>query len=103
MHMKNPAHPGEILREIVLPELNLTITAAAQALSVSRLTLFNVIHAKNGVSPDMAIRLEQVFGSTAETWLRMQLQYDLAKAMQRNAGLQLMRYAPLLVQAGKPG
>ncbi|HEX3412261.1 MAG TPA: HigA family addiction module antitoxin [Stellaceae bacterium] len=75
--MHDPAHPGEIVREECLKPLGLTVTAAAEALGVTRKALSDLWNGHTGVSPDMAIRLEQVFGSTADTWLRLQLQRDL--------------------------
>jgi antitoxin HigA-1 len=83
MEMHNPAHPGEIVREECLKPLGLTVTAAADALGITRKGLSDLLNGHTGVSPDMAIRLEKVFGSTADTWLRMQLQYDLWEARQR--------------------
>jgi antitoxin HigA-1 len=77
------AHPGEIVREECLKPLGLTVTAAAEALGVTRKALSDLLNGHTGVSPDMAIRLEQVFGSTADTWLRMQMQRDLWEARQR--------------------
>lgn len=91
MPMKNPPHPGKLVREICLNGLNITVTEAAAALGVSRLTLSRIINGKSGISADMAIRLAQVFGSTPGHWLRMQLSYDLAQAEQRNANLHLRR------------
>jgi antitoxin HigA-1 len=81
--MHDPAHPGEIVREECLRPLGLTVTAAAEALGVTRKALSDLLNGHTGVSPDMAIRLEQVFGSTADTWLRMQMQRDLWEARQR--------------------
>ena len=81
--MHNPAHPGEIVPEECLKPLGLTVTAAAEALGVTRKALSDLLNGHNGVSPDMAIRLEKVFGSTAETWLRMQMQRDRWEARQR--------------------
>ena len=83
MEMHDPAHPGEIVREECLKPLGLTVTAAAQALGVTRKALSDLLNGHTGVSPDMAIRLEKVFGSTADTWLRMQMQRDLWEARQR--------------------
>lgn len=83
MEMHNPAHPGEIVREECLKPLGLTVTAAAEALGVTRKALSDLLNAHTGVSPDMAIRLEKVFGSTADTWLQMQMQRDLWEARQR--------------------
>ena len=84
MNMHNPPHPGSILREDVLPELGLTITDAAHQLGIARVTLSRLIHERSAVSPDMAIRLEDWLGGPcAETWLRMQLAYDLWEARQK--------------------
>jgi addiction module HigA family antidote len=85
MPMKNPVHPGSIVRHDCLEPLGLSVTAAAKILGVTRQTLNNVINGKSGISPEMAIRLTKAFGSTEETWLRMQIAYDLAAA-RKNAG-----------------
>jgi len=84
MEMHNPAHPGEIVREECLKPLGLSVTTAADALGVTRKALSDLLNGHTGVSPDMAIRLEKVFGSTADTWLGMQMQYDLWEARQRS-------------------
>ena len=84
MEMHNPAHPGEIVREECLKPLGLSVTAAADALGVTRKALSDLLNRHTGVSPDMAIRLEKVFGSTADTWLGMQMQCDLWEARQRS-------------------
>lgn len=91
MEMHNPAHPGEIVREECLKPLGLTVTAAADALGITRKGLSDLLNGHTGVSPDMAIRLEKVFGSTADTWLRMQLQYDLWAARQRSDKIKVNR------------
>jgi len=79
MPMKNPPHPGSfILRECLEP-LNLTITQAAQALGVTRTTLSELVNGRRGISPEMAIRLSQVFGGSAESWITQQAHYDLAQ------------------------
>jgi antitoxin HigA-1 len=80
MPMKSPVHPGLIVRHDCIEPLNLTITAAAKVLGVTRQALNNVVTGKSGISPEMAIRLCKAFGSTPETWLRMQVAYDLAQA-----------------------
>ncbi len=85
MPMKSPVHPGLIVRHDCLEPLGLSVTAGAKILGVARQTLNNVINGKSGISPEMAIRLTKAFGSTEETWLRMQLAYDLA-AVRKNAG-----------------
>ena len=75
--MFNPPHPGETLKEDVLPALGLTVTQAAEQLGVARVTLSRVVNGRAAVSADMAIRLAQWLGGGAEKWLRLQLQYDL--------------------------
>ena len=80
MPMKNPAHPGRIVRSACLEPLGLSVTEGAKVLDVTRQTLTKIINGKSGVSPTMAIRLSKAFGSTPETWLRMQLAFDLAQA-----------------------
>jgi addiction module HigA family antidote len=91
MEMHDPAHPGEIVRQECLKPLGLTVTAAAEALGVTRKALSDLLNGHTGVSPDMAIRLEQVFGSTADTWLRLQLQRDLWEARQRSDKIKVNR------------
>jgi addiction module HigA family antidote len=82
MQMYNPPHPGEILRELCLEPLGLTVTRAAQALGVSRKTLSAILNGKAGISPEMAIRLSMAFDTSAESWLNQQAQYDLWLARQ---------------------
>jgi antitoxin HigA-1 len=91
MPMKNPAHPGRIVRSACLEPLRLSVTEAAKVLGVTRQTLNNVIHGKSGISPQMAIRLSKAFGSTPETWLRMQLAYDLAQARKDESKIKVRR------------
>lgn len=79
--MKNPPHPGEILREDVIVELGLSVTETAQRLGMSRVAFSRVLNGKAAVSPDLAIRLERAGVSTARAWLAMQSNYDLAQAM----------------------
>ncbi len=75
--MYNPPHPGEAVKEICLEALGLTVTAAAKGLGVSRKTLSELVNGRAGVSPEMAIRLSKGFGGSPESWLRMQMAYDL--------------------------
>lgn len=76
--MKHPVHPGEILREDVLAELDLTVSEAAARLGVSRVALSRVLHGHARVSSNLAVRLEEAGVGTARSWLAMQLAYDLA-------------------------
>jgi addiction module HigA family antidote len=94
MRMKNPPHPGRHVKMDCLEPLNLSITKGAEVLGVSRLTLSNLVNGKNGVSPEMAIRLSKAFGGSAEVWLRMQMAYDLAQAEKRTAHIKVRRVAP---------
>ena len=82
MGMYNPPHPGEIIRDICIEPLDLTVTDASKALGVTRKTLSSLINGRSGVSPEMALRLSKVFGRTPEGWMRLQLQFDLWKTKQ---------------------
>jgi addiction module HigA family antidote len=91
MLMRNPPHPGEILKELCLKPLGLTVTEAAKALGVSRKTLSGILNGRAGISPEMAIRLSIAFDTTAEAWLNQQVQYDLWQAEQRRGELRVKR------------
>jgi len=91
MVMQNPPHPGEILREFCLEPLDLTVTAAADALGVSRKTLSAILNGRAGISPEMAIRLSIAFGASAESWLNQQTQYDLWLAEQNRKNLKVRK------------
>ncbi len=91
MPMKNPPHPGRTIANACLEPLGLTVPAGARVLGVTRPTLSNVINGKAGISPEMAIRLEKAFGSTADAWLRMQAAYDLAQARKREKDIKVER------------
>ena len=77
MRMHNPPHPGEILKELCLEPLDLSVTRAADALGVSRKTLSAILNGRAGISPEMALRLSKAFGTTPESWLNQQMHYDL--------------------------
>ena len=91
--MKNPVHPGRLVRDDCLEPLGLTVTAGAKALGVSRQTLNNVVNEKTGISAEMAIRLSKAFGSTAETWLAMQMSSNLAQARKDEPKIKVKRVA----------
>jgi len=91
MTMKNPPHPGRSIRSACLEPLGLSISEGAKILGVTRQALNNVIAGKSAVSPEMAIRLTKAFGSTEETWLRMQLAYDLAAARKDESKIKVRR------------
>lgn len=94
MAMKNPPHPGGIVKDCI-EELGLSVTDAAKILDVTRPTLSRIIHGKSAISGEMAIRLSTAFGSTAEMWLRMQTAYDLAQARANASTIHVQRYAPV--------
>lgn len=81
--MHNPPHPGELLREDALPALGVTVTEAARQLGVTRVALSRVVNGRAAVSAEMAIRLAQWLGGSAESWLRMQAAFDLWQAEKR--------------------
>jgi addiction module HigA family antidote len=89
--MKNPVHPGLIVRRDCLEPLVLSVTEGAKVLGVTRQALNNVVNGKAGISPEMAIRLSKAFGSTPETWLQMQLAYDLAAARKNESKIKVRR------------
>lgn len=82
MKMHNPPHPGEVLRELCIEPLGLSITETAEALGVSRKTLSAIVNGRAGITPEMAIRLSKAFDTSAESWLNQQSQYDLWRARQ---------------------
>ena len=91
MTMKNPPHPGGVVLRQCIEPLDLTITNTAEALGVTRNTLSELVNEKRGISPEMAVRLEQVFGGSAESWLVQQAQYDLAQVRPRTDRFKLKR------------
>lgn len=81
MRMKNPSHPGALIKDSI-DYLGLSVAEAARGLGITRQQLYRIIRGESGISPDVALRLEQAIGSTADHWLRMQASYDLARARQ---------------------
>ena len=94
MAMQHPPHPGDIVRAECLEPLGLTVTSAAEGLGVTRQALSDVVNGHAGISVEMAIRLSKAFGSSPETWLGMQMAYDLARARERADTLYVERFAP---------
>ncbi|MBE7533207.1 MAG: HigA family addiction module antidote protein [Chloroflexi bacterium] len=82
MQMYNPPHPGEIIKELCLEPLGITVTKAAKALGVSQKTLSAILNGHAGISPEIAIRLSIAFDTSAESWLNQQTQYDLWRTRQ---------------------
>jgi addiction module HigA family antidote len=93
MVMHNPPHPGEVIRELCIEPLGLTVTDAAKGLDVSRKTLSALLNGRFGISPEMAIRLSKGFGGSAESWLIQQSQYDLWQALQNESEINVKAFA----------
>jgi antitoxin HigA-1 len=93
MPMKNPPHPGRLVKDD-LDELGLSVAQAAEGLGVTRQQLYKVINGESAVSPEMALRLEKAIGSTADAWLRMQAAYDLAEVRKREGEINVKRFEP---------
>jgi addiction module HigA family antidote len=91
MKMHNPPHPGDVIRELCLKPLDVTVTHAARALGVSRKTLSSIINRRAGISPEMAVRLSLAFGTSAESWMNQQIQYDLWHVERRRKNLHVVR------------
>lgn len=91
--MHNPPHPGEVLKELCLEPLGLTVSGAAKALDVSRKTLSSILNRRGSVTPEMALRLSIAFNTTAESWLMQQVQYDLWRTERRKKKLRVERLA----------
>ena len=93
MPMKNPPHPGRLVRDGI-EALGLSVAQAAQGLGVTRQQLYRVIKGECAISPEMALRLEKGIGSSAGAWLRMQMNCDLARLRERSAASEVTRLAP---------
>lgn len=91
MKMHNPPHPGDILRDLCLEPLGISVTDAAKALGVARKTLSSILNGHSGISPEMAIRLGKAFDTTPESWMNQQVQYDLWQAEQHSDKLKIKR------------
>jgi addiction module HigA family antidote len=91
MKMHKPPHPGEVLRDLCLEPLGLSVTDAARALGVSRKTLSAILNRRAGISPEMAVRLSLAFDTTAESWMNQQVQYDLWHAERDRKKLRVAR------------
>ncbi len=91
MKMHNPPHPGEILRELCLEPMGLSVTRAAEALCVARKTLSAILNGHAGISPEMAVRLSMAFGTSSESWLNQQAQHDLWLAEKKRKRLKVER------------
>lgn len=91
MLMHNPPHPGEVIKELCLEPLGISVTDAAEALGVSRKTLSAILNGRAGISPEMAVRLSIAFDTSAESWLNQQSQFELWHAEQHRGELQVKK------------
>lgn len=94
MPMKNPPHPGTVVRVSCLEPLGLNVTDGAKVLGVSRQALSNLVNGRARLSSEMAIRLAKAFGSTTETWIRLQTAYDVVQAQAREDEIEIEPYEP---------
>jgi addiction module HigA family antidote len=92
MKMHNPPHPGKVLRELCIEPMGLSVTAAADSLGVARKTLSSILNGHSGISPEMAVRLSLAFGTSAESWLNQQMQYDLWIAEKKRKSLKVKKF-----------
>ena len=93
MLMHSPPHPGEVIRELCLRPLKLTVTEAARSLGVSRKTLSELLNGRSGISAEMALRLSMAFGTSAESWLNQQMHFDLWRASKKARRMKVKRLA----------
>jgi addiction module HigA family antidote len=91
--MYDPPHPGEVIKELCLQPLGLSVTDAAKGLGISRKTLSALLNGRFGISPEMAVRLSKAFGGSAESWLVQQAQYDLWQVMQKADEIEVKAFA----------
>jgi antitoxin HigA-1 len=94
MPMKNPPHPGDLIRTEIIEELGLTVKKAAEILKVRRATLSDLLHGKAALTPDMALRIEKAFGPDMDHLLRMQLAYDVTNMREHARSIDVKRYVP---------
>jgi addiction module HigA family antidote len=95
MNMKNPPHPGLLVKHDCLEPLGLSVTRGAEALGVSRQALSALVNGRAGISPEMAVRLSKAFGGTAGLWIRMQAAYDTAQVEKKADQIHVKRFEPL--------
>lgn len=94
MPMKNPPHPGELIKADIIEALGLSVSKASEILKVRRATLSDLLHGKAALTPEMALRIEMAFGPAMDHLLRMQLAYDVALARKQSKDVGVKRYVP---------
>ena len=95
MQMKNPSHPGQIIRQECLEAFGLSVAEAAGALGVTRQALNNVVSGKSGITPEMAVRLSKAVGNDPDFWLRLQRQYDVAQVLKEAKRIEVVPFRKL--------
>jgi addiction module HigA family antidote len=93
-------HPGTTVRQDCIEKNGLSVTDAARILGVDRQTLSNLLNARSGISPEMAVRLEKAFGTPAREWLIRQLDYELAEVMRRAKKIKVEPFRPTITEDG---
>ena len=94
MPMKNPPHPGDLIKTEIVEALGLSVSKAAEILKVRRATLSDLLHGKAALTPEMALRIEKAFGPDMDHLLRMQLAYDISRTRRHAGALAIKRYVP---------
>jgi antitoxin HigA-1 len=94
MPMKNPPHPGDLIRTEIIEAFGLSVSRAAEILQVRRATLSDLLHGKSSLTPDMALRIEKAFGPEMDHLLRMQLAYDVSRTRAHAKDIAIERYVP---------
>jgi antitoxin HigA-1 len=94
MPMKNPPHPGDLIRTEIIEALGLTVSKAAEILNVRRATFSDLLHGKAALTPEMALRIEKAFGPDMNHLLRMQLAYDVAETRRHARDIGVKKYVP---------
>jgi antitoxin HigA-1 len=94
MPMKNPPHPGDLIKTEILDALGLSVSKAAEILKVRRATLSDLLHGKASLTPEMALRVEKAFGPHMDHLLRMQLAYDVSQTRRHSRSVAVKRYVP---------
>jgi addiction module HigA family antidote len=94
MPMKNPPHPGDLIKTEIIDALGLNVSRAAEILKVRRATLSDLLRGKAALTPEMALRIEKAFGPDMDHLLRMQLAYDVAQTRRHAQRIAIKRYVP---------
>jgi addiction module HigA family antidote len=96
--MKSPAHPGGFVKHEIIEPMGLSVTAAAKALGVTRVTLSTLLNERASLSPEMALRIEKAFGVSMDTLMRMQNSFDIAETRKRADAIKVRPYRPAMAQ-----